>query len=189
LPDGSVLTLADFLYEEYSDGRPKTWISTVAIKSSQDTRKTSGANDVSLYTIKVNAPLRRKGYSVYQKYWSNEKQAILIDPSGMQFSLQQGMREQTQDGFVFFMTMDGDNGQNASQNPIFLLEQHGKRTVVKAEPGQSVGIFTYEGLVDQSVSGLAIVSDKGYPYVMAGFILVITGVFITYFQKLKGLTV
>ena len=62
-----------------------------------------------------------------------------------------------------------------------------KTIIHKAAPGEKIGSFTFSGYIEQPVSGLAVVSDKGYPFVAAGFILVILGVFITYIRKLKGM--
>lgn len=198
LPDGSTLALTDFSFETYPDGRPKNWVSTVTI-GTQAQRQ-----------IKVNAPLREHGYSIYQKYWKNESSVVLADPTGMEITLQQGMRQPTVDGFVFFMAISTDdssqaqpptstsigssgsnssNGSNGSNeiNPVFLVENHNKRLVIKAHEGDKVGPFIYKGTVENSISGLSVVSDKGYPYVVAGFVLVAIGVFLTYVQKLKGL--
>ncbi|HOV93718.1 MAG TPA: cytochrome c biogenesis protein ResB [Spirochaetales bacterium] len=189
LPDGSTLVLTDFDFETYPDGRPKNWVSTVTI-GTQTQRQ-----------IKVNSPLREHGYSIYQKYWKNETNVILLDPTGMEITLRQGMRQPTMDGFVFFMAVSTDYSSPAQSpgstsigsnslsenNPVFLVEDHNKRLVIKAYEGDKVGPFIYKGRVENSISGLAVVSDKGYPYVVAGFVLVALGVFLTYVQKLKGL--
>ncbi|MDQ7795816.1 MAG: cytochrome c biogenesis protein ResB, partial [Spirochaetia bacterium] len=268
LPGGAKVVLVDLKYEQYPDGRPKSWESTVAIdknpppeapapvltheEESGDTLGTTGFADPTLnnslssakasssepatssaapaapaisaetgagpglpsspapstpiaelpqYRIRVNTPLRLKGYSIYQQNWHTEKQVVLRDAMGMQFFLEPGMRETTKDGFVLFMALDTSKGAGgdaavavaatpavaAAPSAIFLLEQNGKRTVVKAAPGEKIGSFTFSGYIDQPVSGLAVVSDKGYPFVAAGFILVILGVFITYIRKLKGM--
>ena len=268
LPGGAKVVLVDLKYEQYPDGRPKSWESTVAIdknpppeasapvlireEESSDTLGTTGFADPTLnnslssakasssepatssaapaapaisaetgagpglpssptpstpiaelpqYRIRVNTPLRLKGYSIYQQNWHTEKQVVLRDAMGMQFFLEPGMRETTKDGFVLFMALDTSQGAGgaaavavtaapavaAAPSAIFLLEQNGKRTVVKAAPGEKIGSFTFSGYIDQPVSGLAVVSDKGYPFVAAGFILVILGVFITYIRKLKGM--
>lgn len=218
LPDGSKLVLVDLVYEEYPDGRPKSWESIVAINRAPGasgmnvgTTETAANTSLAQRHIRVNAPLRGKGFSIYQQNWHAEQQAELNDSMGLRFQLDPGMREAFDGGFVLFMAtgkaaeamrepgtqsaapaqasaVSADNtATSASQDAIFLLEKRGKRTVVKTAPGESVGPFTYDGLIDQSVSGLAIVTDKGYPYVAAGFILVILGVFITYIRKLKGM--
>jgi len=214
LPDGAKIVLVDLNYEQYPDGRPKSWESTVVIHrvsapapSAANTPAPSTPGGLPQYHIKVNAPLRLKGYSIYQQSWHTEKQVVLKDAMGMSFSLAPGMRGATKDGFVLFMALDNpslgaavpasstpatSSAPAASSDPlpqsaIFLLEEHGKRTVSKAAPGQGIGPFTFDGYIDQSVSGLAVVSDRGYPFVAAGFILVILGVFMTYIRKLKGM--
>lgn len=191
LPDGSTLTLTAFNFETYPDGRPKTWVSTVTVGTHTQTQR----------QIKVNAPLREHGYSIYQKYWKNESEVVLLDPTGMEITLQQGMRQPTTGGFVFFMAINTDENPSQTQspasllasanqnNPVFLVEDRGKRLVVKANEGDKVGPFIYKGTIEKSISGLSVVSDKGYPYVVAGFVLVAIGVFLTYVQKLKGLVI
>jgi len=227
LPDGSKIVLVDLLYQEYPDGRPKSFESIVAVNRAPGAGTGAGISggsagaaaagataDSSLArrAIKVNAPFRGKGFSIYQQGWHAEQQAELSDAMGLRFQLDPGMRETFDGGFALFMASGqaaeamrapggATSGQattttgsepaaqsaDASQDAIFLLEKGGMRTVVKAGPGQPVGPFTFDGLKDQSVSGLAIVTDKGYPYVAAGFVLVILGVFITYIRKLKGM--
>jgi len=194
LPDGSKLVLIDLIYEKYADGRPKSWESVVAIDSASNGRITgkSGSETSAQRSIKVNAPFRGKGYSIYQQDWHNVQQVELSDAMGLRFQLEPGDREAFDGGFLLFMTTENAISTDApsaaqSQNAIFLLEKGGKRTVVKSSPGTSIGPFTYQGIIDQSVSGLALVSDRGYPFVAAGFALVILGLFLTYFKKLKGI--
>jgi cytochrome c biogenesis protein len=196
LPDGAKIVLVDLNYEQYPDGRPKSWESTVAIHKGVAAQGAPAATSGGLprYHVKVNAPLRRKGYSIYQQSWHTEKQVVLKDAMGMSFALEPGMREATKDGFVLFMALDNPSLTTAAatsdtlpQSAVFLLEEHGKRTVVKVAPGQGIGPFIFDGYIDQSISGLAVVSDRGYPFVEAGFILVILGIFITYIRKLKGM--
>ena len=194
LPDGSKLVLADLVYEEYPDGRPKSWESIVVINRGP-------ATGLVQRRIKVNAPLRGRGFSVYQQNWHAEQQAGLSDAMGIRTTLDPGARALFDGGFALFMATGqaaaaGSGPASAGSAPaalgapddaIFLLEKGGMRTVVRAAPGEAVGPFTFTGFSDQSVSGLAIVTDKGYPYVAAGFVLVILGVFITYIRKLKGM--
>lgn len=187
LPDGAKIVLVDTTYEQYPDGRPKSWESTVEIYGGPSQASSAAAeaqHAVRQFRIRVNAPLRRKGYSIYQQNWHTEKEVVLKDPMGMSLSLDQGARADTKDGFVLFMALAPSE---AATRAVFLLEQNGMRTVVKAAPGEKIGVFTFAGYLDQSISGLAIVTDRGYPFVAAGFILVILGVFITYIRKLKGM--
>ncbi len=187
LPDGAKIVLVDTTYEQYPDGRPKSWESTVEIHggpSQASSAAVEAQHGARQFRIRVNAPLRRKGYSIYQQNWHTEKEVVLKDPMGMSFPLEPGMRAATKDGFVLCMALVPEE---ATTRAVFLLEQNGMRTVVRAAPGEKIGAFTFSGYLDQSISGLAIVSDRGYPFVAAGFILVILGVFMTYIRKLKGM--
>lgn len=194
LPDGSKLVLIDLIYETYADGRPKSWESVVAIHPASlgGTEGKSGSESSVQRSIKVNAPYRGKGFSIYQQDWHTVQKVELSDAMGLRFQLEPGDREAFDGGFVLFMATENAVSADVSsavqsQNAIFLLEKGGKRTVVKSSPGEFIGPFVYQGLIDESVSGLALVSDKGYPFVAAGFALVILGLFLTYFKKLKGI--
>ena len=59
LPRGDYLTLLDFEFETYPDGRPSRWASQVVISD-----KPGDQGDA--YTISVNNPLRKNGYIIYQ---------------------------------------------------------------------------------------------------------------------------
>ena len=59
LPGGSILTLDEFEYLHYDDGRPKDWISYLTIKDGEDTIH-------SRYPLRVNHPLKLKNYTLYQ---------------------------------------------------------------------------------------------------------------------------
>lgn len=60
LPEGSVLTLDDFEYRRYENGRPMDWISYLTIKNSE------GEIVYTRHPLRVNHPLNYNGYNFYQ---------------------------------------------------------------------------------------------------------------------------
>jgi hypothetical protein len=172
------------------------------------------------FTIRVNAPLKLSGYSIYQQNWSADRLATLTDAAGIQFHLAPGEKQTTNDGFVLFMAEgktenplgkmvpkesqpgsgagsatgpqpglppDSMPGTQSSGRGIFLIDSKGTRKALQATQGQNVGPFVFQGFYEDPVSGLKIVRDSGYPFVVAGFVFILIGVFMTYVRKLKGI--
>jgi hypothetical protein len=64
LPDGSVMSLVDFTFERYPDGRPSDWTSIIDVKK-------DGKTVVDKAEVRVNKPLRYAGLTFYQASFSN----------------------------------------------------------------------------------------------------------------------
>jgi cytochrome c biogenesis protein len=148
--------------------------------------------------VRVNSPLRYKGYTIYQQSWSADSRVKLRDPAGMALSLERGERAQTLGGFVLFMAAaeppaapktasDAAADACADHAALFLVAEGGNQASIKAVKGATVGPFTFEGFEEEPLSGLKIVRDPGYPLVAAGLALVVLGVFLTYLRRLKGM--
>ena len=144
-------------------------------------------------TVKVNKPLRHKGYTIYQQDWHSDLQVRLQDAMGIKTSLEQGERAQMQGGFVLFMSVEknppAEAGAEECSNyeATFLVATGTGREVRRVRKGETVGLFTFTDFAEKPVSGLKIVRDRGYPFVIAGLALVLLGTFLTYFRKLKGM--
>lgn len=142
-------------------------------------------------TIKVNTPYRGKGYTIYQYDWKTFSLPILADAAGTQFVLQSGRKLATPDGFVLFMATEqppAPKGAPVEPEAVFLVEQQGTRTLVRARPGDRLGSFLLKGYETRSLSGLKIKSDPWFPLVLAGIIIAMVGILLTYIRKLKGLS-
>ncbi len=82
LPGGSFLTVKDFIYETYPDGRPSRWLSDIIISSGPDSPGIEKA-------VSVNNPLRIHGLVIYQASYRYSESAglyetglmVSIDPS------------------------------------------------------------------------------------------------------------
>ncbi len=220
LPDGSRITLIDLAEERYPDGRPKSWESMVFIGEGTaadsrtdfgddfDTLGKSGyagqnpvpeTTDQALLpaegskTVRVNKPLRHKGYTIYQQDWHSDLQVRLKDAIGIAIGLDPGERAQMQGGFVLFMSVEKNPPTAAgaeecsNYEATFLVATGTGREVKRVRKGEAVGPFTFADFAERPISGLKIVRDRGYPFVIAGLALVLLGTFLTYFRKLKGM--
>lgn len=181
LPDGTAITLTDLKEERYPDGRPKSWESSIALEG--------GA----IALVKVNSPLRLKGWTIYQQDWKSGARALFEDAAGMRFSLEQGARFAITGGSILFMDIRREQpaevgaDEYSGAKALLLLEREGKRQVLSVGKGDPVGLFSFEGFEKESISGLKAVKDKGYPFVAAGFAMALFGLFLTYIRRLKGL--
>jgi len=78
MPDGSVLTLDDFEYQRYDNGRPRDWISYLTVENNNNIV-------ISRYPLRVNHPLKLNGYTLYQSSYGEMK--------GGMYSVIQAVRE------------------------------------------------------------------------------------------------
>jgi len=181
LPDGSTITMADLKEERYPDGRPKSWESSII------------AEGGSAAVIKVNSPLRLNGWTIYQQDWKSGQRALFQDAAGMEFSVEQGARFPILGGTLLFMEIDKGPpveigaDEFADAKALLLLERDGKRQVLSVGKGDKVGLLSFAGFETESISGLKVVRDRGYPFVAAGLAMAVLGLLLTYIRKLKGI--
>lgn len=143
-------------------------------------------------TIKVNAPLRRKGYTVYQFNWKKSQVPVLAGKDGIIRELEPGNRILTPEGFILFMAFEeapAPQGAPVSPKAVFLVDSAGKRDLVKAQPGDSIQGYTFQGYGEHPISGLKVISDRWFPLILAGLVLALFGTALTYIKKLKGLNI
>lgn len=181
LPDGMIITLTDLREDRYPDGRPKSWESGIALE------------DGAAVTVKMNSPLRLGGWTIYQQDWKSGTRALFEDAAGVKFSIEQGARFAIAGGTILFMDIRREHPAEISDDEFsgmsaLLLFEHGnERQVLSVSKGDPVGLLSFEGFEKESISGLKIVRDKGYPFVAAGLALALMGLVLTYVRKLKGL--
>jgi cytochrome c biogenesis protein len=78
LPNGSILTLEEFEYLHYENGRPKDWISYITIERGDEIV-------YSRYPLRVNYPLKIDGYTLYQVSYGEARGSV--------YSIIQAVRE------------------------------------------------------------------------------------------------
>jgi cytochrome c biogenesis protein ResB len=180
LPGGRQLSLVDFEYRSYPDGRPQAWISTVELSPAPG--KAGGA---SRRAIEVNHPLRIGSVSIYQVGYSKTTAALfgnskaeLVRVFGGQTSELAGL------GPVFFMAQEG---AGPTAQGLFTVTGADGKKAQRLSLGDSLGDWSLEDLREVEVTGLRAATDPGYPAVFAGFILIALGLGLTYIQKLKDM--
>lgn len=182
LPDGQTLSLLDFQFQTYSDGRPRAWISTVELGPGPDRPGRSKIID-----IEVNHPLRLKGLSIYQSSYATTTAAVMQGPGAARIRLFGGDSASLPElGPVYFMAVEG-----SQEAPVALLvtESKGERHINRLGLEGRLGNWTLMEIAQVQVTGLRASSDRAYPAILAGFLLLALGLCLTYIQKLKDMKI
>lgn len=187
---GDTLGEEGFADEKLTSSMPA--MSATASQNPNETQTTVSVPEGEKVTIKVNTPLRRKGYTVYQFNWKKSKVPVLVGQDGMSRALEPGERILTPDGFILFMAFEeapAPQGAPVSAKAVFLVDAAGMRNLVKVQEGDSIQSFTFKGYEEHSISGLKVISDRWFPLILVGLVLALFGTALTYIKKLKGLIV
>jgi cytochrome c biogenesis protein len=175
LPGNRVLVLLDFQSETYPDNRPKAWTSQIRIIR-------DGIVEIGDYSLQVNKPLRVGRIKLYQSSYGNEQVVELWDAAEQKSVLHIGETVQSGSDRIQYIGYDEKLGKAA------LRTGSGEKSeVVLAGIGESAGAFEVIGLFSRDTSGIQTVEDVGYPYVLAGLLIVGAGIFLTFYRKLGEL--
>ena len=172
LPGSHVLRLVDYRYEQYEDGRPKDWISTVEVRRGAEVV-------VDSFEIEVNKPLRIGGIRVYQASFAREQRAILEDREGNRKPIAGGQ------GFEVEGTMMVFRGMEAGIAVFEQWRSHTRTAVLRVGIGGRVGDYTVRGFFSREVTGLKAVRDPGFVPVLIALGVVAAGLCLTFIQKRK----
>jgi cytochrome c biogenesis protein len=175
LPNGDLLVLKSLASENYPDGRPKNWISTVELSR-------AGKTLIPSFDIRVNHPLRMGALSIFQSSFGSERVLELEGPASSKRSLAAG--EYIDDGSSRLMLMSVDL---ESGTAIARAEKPQGATTIILSKGSKIGPFTVAGPREALLSGLQAAYDPFYPVVIAGFIFIGLGAFITFARRLGEL--
>lgn len=172
LPNGERLILREFIDERYDDGRPKEWTSVVDVRRGETVVRSRAR-------IRVNAPLRVGGTTLYQASYGAERGLELTDKIGTVKRLSKGDTASADGVDLFFMAVD--EGAHAL---VRVAGLPGNTLARVAETPVEIGPFRAV-LRTIPTTVLNAVSDPGYPIVVAGLLLVAAGTAATFINKLK----
>jgi ResB-like family len=178
LTGGYTLTLKDFNFLKYENGRPKDWISTVILEKDGQLIKDS-------YDIEVNRPLKAGNKKIYQLSYTVQNALFISDPEGTVYQLRPGQLIPIGENGLVFVDINTD--QSNPDKSIIIFEKwvdQNFQKIVKMSVSDKIGIYTIVGTDTKMSTGLQIVSDPGYYTVLIGLILLSIGLFLTYYQKL-----
>ena len=167
-----LIRLLTYEYEEYEDGRPKDWISTVEVRRNGELLFAS-------FPIEVNKPLRIGGVRIYQTSFAREDRALLRDREGIGRPISNGQGFEMEGAVVIFRGIEGNIA-------VFeRWEQHSRTAVHRAGIGERIGEYTVAELGSRDVTGLKAVKDPGFIPVVIALIIVGAGLTLTLLQKRK----
>jgi len=175
LPDGTTLTVADFRFDRYPDGRPKEWATTVRIDR-------DGQTLLEGFVLRVNRPLRRSGFSYYQSSYGEAWQLGMRVGTGPDIALHEGEQATLGGTVVAFMTTEavGD-----AVRAVVRIGEGDAAKVVRAAPGDLLGDAVVTEVRAVLTTGIQAVADPGWPVVAAALALVALGTALTFLQKLR----
>jgi hypothetical protein len=166
------IRLVDYEYEEYEDGRPRDWISTVEVRRNGDLLHRS-------FAIEVNKPLRIGGVRIYQSSFAREDRAWLRDADGIIRPITNGQGFEMEGAVVIFRGVEGDSA-------VFeRWEQHTRTAIYRSDIGETIGEYTITRMGSREVTGLKAVKDPGFIPVVIALIILAAGLTLTLIQKGK----
>jgi len=172
LKEKYIIRLVEAEYQEYEDGRPKDWISTVAVLR-------NGELLIPSYSIEVNKPLRIGGVRIYQSSFAREDRALLLDQDGISSTITNGRGFEVEGGLIVFRGIEG-------KSAVFERWERRTRTAVyRVGIGEPIAEYTVGDLGSREVSGLNAVKDPGFIPVVIALIIVGAGLTLTLIQKGK----
>jgi cytochrome c biogenesis protein ResB len=166
------IRLVDYEYEQYEDGRPKDWISTVEVRR-------NGELLIPSFAIEVNKPLRIAGIRIYQTSFAREDRALLRDKDGIDRQISNGQGFEVEGAVVIFRGIEGGTAVFEE------WKQHTRTAIHRIGIGRRIGEYTIADLGARDVTGLKAVKDPGFVPVVVALTVVAAGLTLTFVQKRK----
>ncbi len=174
---GYTMSLLSFEYQKYPNGTPKAWISNVEVTH-------DGVVAVPSFAIKVNKPLRIGGYQIYQTTYELSGVLHAVDPDGKTVAAATG------DGFEygdsFFLFAETEKAPDGGWRAVF---QEYKGMTLDAThsigPNEKIGPYTITQVSGAYISGLKAVKDPGYLPVIIAFLIIVSGLALTFIQRAR----
>jgi hypothetical protein len=178
LPGDYSLRVTRFEFEQYEDGRPKDWISTVQVRRGDE-------EVIPSYAIEVNKPLKINRVKIYQTSYAEEGRAILVDEAGDEYSISSGEGFQWQGKLLLFQGLEGAAFAEMQRAVFEEWTGHTRTDVFGVARGETVGQYRVKDLSSRMVTGLQAVRDPGFLPVVIALIVVAFGLSLTLLQKFK----
>ena len=167
------VSLEDYQFHQYEDGRPKDWISTVSVVD-------DGRPTVEKYAIEVNHPLRYDGLRVFQTSYATEARVEMIAPDGSSYQMRAGQGVRKEDTMLVLAGVDQAAGLAVFEE----WKGHQKTASNRVAQGGKVAEYTIGDIRVLDVTGLKVVSDPGFLPVVIAFTMITVGLALTYIQKI-----
>jgi cytochrome c biogenesis protein len=180
LPDGYSMTLTDFQFLQYPDGRPKAWISTVDIGK-------DGAALRKGVKIEVNHPLSIGALKVYQTNYGTDVSVDFIDSSGAVSTMHRGEGFSTAGGELVLSSAQR-MGQDGSNWVALFQEYQGPsaKGMSTLAVGDSIGGYKASSIKAHEFTGLRAATDPGFIPVLIALMIGAVGLTMTSIHKSKG---
>ena len=183
LSGGYTMSLSNFEFIKYPDGRPKAWISTVDLEKDGKLVKKD-------YKIEVNRPLAVGQLKVYQMNYGSKGGMNLVCAEGdhnITLELNQGldMGDGTVVGMIGAKPNEGPTGGYIAAMEQWKGEAH--MADFDVAQGDKVGEYTILSISPVvQFTGLRAASDPGFVLVLVALILASVGLVMTGIHKSKG---
>ena len=176
LPGDYSLRVLRFEFEQYEDGRPKDWISTVEVRQGDK-------EVIPSYAIEVNKPLKVNRVKIYQTSYAEEGRAILVDSEGKEYGISSGEGFEWEGKLLLFQGLEGAAFAEMERAIFEEWKGHQRTAVFPVARGESVGQYRVKDLSKRTVTGLKAVRDPGFLPVVFALIVVGAGLSLTLLQK------
>ena len=185
LPGGSVLKTRTLDFQEYPDGRPKDWLSTVEVTSGDSFRPQQR-----VFTIEVNRPLRVGGLKVYQTDFYRLPALTVAETGGETFMLAPGHELATGSRTLRYRGWESGPpaaGEAAGQGTAVFEWWNGDVLAGEQRLGVGESLEGYRLLSVRHfpVTGLRVVRDPGVALALPALALIALGLTLAFVQKLR----
>ncbi len=189
LPGGSVLKTVALEVQEYPDGRPRDWLTTVELTPGDAWPGEASGAKPRVFTIEVNHPLRVGGVKVYQTdFYRLPVLEVVQEPAGEVLTLIPGRELQTPSGTLRYRGLENEApaGGEAAGRGTAVFEWWKEDNLIgerRVAVGGSLEGYRLSSLRYFPVTGLRVVRDPGFQLVIPALILIAFGLTLTFAQK------
>jgi len=194
LQGGYRMALESFRYAVYESGRPREWVSEVKFG-------TQGKLDREK-KIEVNRPLRIGSLNIFQSSYKDLSVIALEAMSGANkgkvYSMHTGNAIRVgnktynliqvatdESGLVTEVRKNGDTTGDKLGAVFIVFEKNGKATRKIYRIGDTIDDYRIKDIVPWMETGLMVVEDPGFVPILLGLLVLITGLMLTFYQKIK----